>query len=147
MNKIAIGYIASHPFWDGAYLPQRVQNHLVRMYCEKNQLKLIWSMPEVSVDHREMPALKNFFNGSNQEVNAVVFISYQMNEPSQIINFTEKLLSKSVVVHFVMENLCIQTQGELEELSPEIRLANLLRSSEKITIVETISKSNEEGRV
>ena len=35
MSKRALGYIASHPFWGDSYIPQRIQNNLVKTYFSK----------------------------------------------------------------------------------------------------------------
>ena len=126
MTNQAIGYIASHPFWGNSYLPQRIQNNLVRTYSENNDLSLIWSIPEVSINYKETPALKNFLKNTPENVDSIIFISYQMNHPRIIINSISDILNKSIKVHFVIENCSVSDLLELGNFKSEIRLSHLL---------------------
>ena len=135
MNKRALGYIASHPFWNNAYLPQRIQNSLVQMYCKKKEFSLIWSIPEVSIGYRSKPALNNFLNRSKKNVNAVVFISYQMNHPLSIIESMNQLLSRSIEVHFVIENCYFNNLNQINDLKQEMKLCHLLARHIKSPLV------------
>ena len=126
MNKRALGYIASHPFWHNAYLPQRIQNNLVQMYCKKKEYSLIWSIPEVSIGYRSKPALNNFLSKSDKKVDSVIFISYQMNHPVAIIESINQLLSLSIEVHFVIENCYFNNLDQIDDLKEEIKLCHLL---------------------
>ena len=126
MNKKALGYIASHPFWNNAYLPQRIQNNLVQIYCKKKDFSLIWSIPEVSIGYRSKPALNNFLNHSKKKVDSVIFISYQMNHPKAIIEAINQLLSLSIEVHFVIENCYFNNFKQIDNLREEIKLCHLL---------------------
>jgi len=134
MNKKALGYIASHPFWDNSYLPQRMQNNLVRMYCEKKSYSLVWSIPEVSIGYRSKPALNNFLNNNEKKVDAVIFISYQMNHPLAIIESINQLLSLSIEVHFVIENCHFDNLNKINDLKEEIKLCHLLSKNFKSPI-------------
>ena len=136
MNKNALGYIASHPFWNDSYLPQRIQNNLVRNYCESKKYSLIWSIPEVSIGYRSTPALNNFLLTINNEIEKVIFISYQMNHPTSIIKSIAKILEKSLEVHFVIENCHIKNLIEFEDLIPEIRLSYLLSKNNTSPLLE-----------
>ena len=126
MNNHVIGYIASHPFWDGAYLPQRVQNTLVRSYCESNKLTLLWSIPEVSIGYQKTPALTNFLRAANRkEINSIVFISYQMNTPKTIMHCLREIIGRSISAHFAIENCTVKTHQDLIKIEPEIILSRL----------------------
>ena len=126
MNNTVVGYIASHPFWDGAYLPQRVQNTLVRSYCETNRLSLLWSIPEVSIGYQKTPALTNFLRDARRkEIDSVVFISYQMNTPKTIIRCLREIIELSISAHFAIENCTVETPQDLIKIEPEIILSRL----------------------
>ena len=71
MTKKAIGYIASHPFWGNAYIPQRIQNNLVRLYSENNNLSLVWSIPEVSINYKTTPALKTLLKSLPENIDSI----------------------------------------------------------------------------
>ena len=131
MTKKAIGYIASHPFWGNAYIPQRIQNNLVRLYSENNNLSLVWSIPEVSINYKTTPALKTLLKSLPENIDSVIFISYQMNHPTIIIESIIQILNKSIEVHFVMENSTIETLSKLENLKSEIRLSYLMSLNTK----------------
>ncbi len=134
MNKRALGYIASHPFWDNSYLPQRMQNNLVKMYCEKKGYSLIWSIPEVSIGYRSKPALTNFLNNNEKKVDSVIFISYQMNHPLAIIQSITQLLNLSIEVHFVIENCYFDNLDQINDIKEEIKLCHLLSMNIKSPI-------------
>ena len=136
MTKKAIGYIASHPFWGNAYIPQRIQNNLVRLYSKNNNLSLVWSIPEVSINYKKTPALKNFLKNASENIDSVIFISYQMNHPSIIVESIIEILNKSIEVHFVMENSNIKNLNSLEKLKSEIRLSYLLSSNTKSPLLK-----------
>ena len=126
MSKTALGYIASHPFWNDSYLPQRVQNNLVNTYCINNDFSLVWSIPEVSIGYRSFPALNNFLKSNKKKVNSVIFISYQMNHPTSIISSISRILDQSIEAHFVIENCMVKDFNELIRLQTEIKLSYLL---------------------
>lgn len=135
MNKTALGYIASHPFWNNAYIPQRIQNNLVQMYCKNKDYSLIWSIPEVSIGYRSRPALNNFLK-NNKKVDSVIFISYQMNHPLAIIESINNLLGLSIEVHFVIENCYFNNSNQIEDLKEEIKLCHLLSMNIKSPLLD-----------
>ena len=126
MNKRALGYIASHPFWDKTYIPQRIQNNLVQTYCERINYSLVWSIPEVSIGYKSIPALNNFLESRKQKVESVIFISYQMNHPLSIIKAIHSVIDKCIEVHFVIENCKIKNLEDLDKLKTEIKLSHIL---------------------
>ena len=131
MNKKSLGYIASHPFWEDSYLPQRIQNNLIRMYCENINYSLIWSIPEVSIGYKSTPFLNDFLNSNKDEIDAVIFISYQMNHPLSIIKSISEILNKSIEEHFVIENTVVKNFNEFKNLKMEINLSYLQSSNKK----------------
>jgi len=126
MSKIALGYIASHPFWNNTYLPQRVQNNLVNSYCINNDFSLVWSIPEVSIGYRSFPALRNFLKSNKTKIDSVIFISYQMNHPLSIIDSIGSIIGQSIEACFVIENCKVNNMNELVKLQTEIKLSYLL---------------------
>ena len=96
------------------------------MYCEKKSYSLVWSIPEVSIGYRSKPALNNFLNTNEKKVDAVIFISYQMNHPLAIIESINQLLSLSIEVHFVIENCHFDNLKKINDLKEEIKLCHLL---------------------
>lgn len=136
MSKRALGYIASHPFWGDSYIPQRIQNNLVKTYAESKDLSLIWSIPEVSILYRQTPALSNFLKSNKKKVEAVIFISYQMNHPSSLINSLNHIINQSIEVHFVIENCFIKNVNQLEKLTTEITLSYLLSKEKKSPLID-----------
>ncbi len=126
MSKTALGYIASHPFWNNTYLPQRIQNNLVNSYCINNEFSLIWSIPEVSIGYRATPVLNNFLKANSQEIDCVILISYQMNHPLTIFKSLNEIIKQSIEVHFVIENCSVKNFEEFEDLKAEITLSHLL---------------------
>ena len=139
MAKRALGYIASHPFWDKTYIPQRIQNNLVYTYSEKNNYSLVWSIPEVSIGYRSTPALNNFLESSKQEVDSVIFISYQMNHPLSLIKVIRQVIKRSIEVHFVIENCNIKSIKDLEKLKTEIKLSHLLSTQQSSPLLDYYS--------
>ncbi|MAV63602.1 MAG: hypothetical protein CMG00_00250 [Candidatus Marinimicrobia bacterium] len=135
MNKTALGYIASHPFWNNSYLPQRMQNNLVQMYCKKKDYSLIWSIPEVSIGYQSKPALNNFLKNNKEKLDSVIFISYQMNHPLAIIGSINYLLSLSIEVHFVIENCYFNNLNHIDNIKDEIKLCHLLTNNKRSPLI------------
>ena len=105
------------------------------MYCEKRDYSLIWSIPEVSIGYKSKPALNNFLNKSDKKVDAVIFISYQMNHPLSIIESINQLLNLSIEVHFVIENCYLNHLNQINDLQEEIKLCHLLKSNIKSPLI------------
>ena len=105
MNNFAVGYISSSPFWYGTYLPQRIQNIVVRDYCSQNDLKFMWSLPEVS-----SPDLLFSFNdllhkSSCSHFRHVIAITNHDNNVWE--NVFNLAAIKEPTLHFAVENVAI----------------------------------------
>ena len=92
---------------------------------------MIWSIPEVSIGYKSTPFLNDFLNSNKDEIDAVIFISYQMNHPLSIIKSISEILNKSIEAHFVIENTVVKNFNEFKNLKMEINLSYLQSSNKK----------------
>ena len=130
MNNWAVGYISSSPFWHGTYLPQRIQNIVVRDYCYQNDLKFLWSLPEVSSPDLLFSFHDLLQKASLGHVKHIVAISYLMHDNNTWDKVVELASLKKLSLHFAFENTVV----DLDDLSSardnlfEIKLANKINS-------------------
>ena len=107
MNKDCFGYISSIPFWFDTYLPQRIQNIIIRDYCKQNELNLIWSSPEVSHGVSITSFQDIILKADDLSFSHIVAISFMMHTPSTWEIISEILIEKKLTMHFAIENISI----------------------------------------
>ena len=132
-KELYIGYISSSPFWYGTYIPQRVQNIIIRDYCRQNNLSFSWSLPEVSAGVSTF-AISQLLRDIPKEVSGFIFISIRMHTPEVMQTIIEEILSLHLTAHFGMENISVTSAPELTSLMRLLRVSNLLSNDGRLII-------------
>ena len=124
------GYISSREI-NGAVIPQRVQNLVIREYCKNKNY--IYHLS--SVEHK----MKNTFHVLDEVINnlsnvngVVMYSIFQLpyDEKKRDI-VMKKLFKKSKFLTFALENITIKNFKELAKLNSIIKLNFLLKHCEK----------------
>ena len=103
-HKKAFGYISSSPFWRGRYVPQKIQNLIVRDYCIQKNIDFVWSLPEISLINSSLSFNELLRLRNDNDVTDIVFISSQMHKPSLLRSIINTCFIENVNIHFAIEN-------------------------------------------
>ena len=125
-HKRAFGYISSTPFWRGQYIPQKIQNLIVRDYCIQKDINFVWSLPEISLidsslSFNELLRLRN-----EKDVTDIVFISSQMHKPNLLRPIINTCFAENVNIHFAIEN---EEYNLCSTVYPEVAINKLIYES------------------
>jgi sporadic carbohydrate cluster protein (TIGR04323 family) len=101
------GYVFSRAI-NNNHIPQRVQNLVIRDYCQKNEAQFLLSATEYYMDDCYM-MLKSQMNDTNG-FDGLVFYSLHMLPLDKGIrlNIVDKLLESGKELHFALESLSIK---------------------------------------
>jgi len=113
MDKKCLGYISSSPFWHNTFLPQRVQNIIVRDFCLTYGFSLVWSSPEVSYGSN----LYTFDVLTDQirdcHLHGIVFCSHLQIPYIRLVSLIERCLNADCSIYFAIENIHISSVDDL----------------------------------
>lgn len=120
------GYISSRKT-AGNFIPQRVQNLVIRDYAEKHQLKFLLSATEYAFDD-----FFHVFNGIYDEIESidgVIFYSLDMlpRDYSSQKSLLTPLLDKNKKIFFSLENIKLTNSKDLYILKEISMIKHILR--------------------
>jgi len=122
-KKWVIGYIFSRKI-NNNYIPQKVQNLVIRDYCFRNNFNLILSATEYKSQNSFL-MLDSLCN-KKKKYNGVVFYSLSMLvEMTKYWNLLEKFLKKEIYVYFALEEIVICKKKDIEDLKKVFFIKNL----------------------
>jgi len=122
-KKWVIGYIFSRKI-NNNYIPQKVQNLVIRDYCFRNNFNLILSATEYKSQNSFL-MLDSLCN-KKKKYNGVVFYSLSMLvEMTKYWNLLEKFLKKKIYVYFALEEIVICKKKDIEDLKKVFFIKNL----------------------
>ncbi len=128
-NNIYKGYIASRNIHE-LFIPQRIQNMVIRTYAEKKGKIFSLSATEYIMDDCFM-MLKALADEA-QNFESIVFYSIFMlpNDNVERKNIYHKILSQNCEIHFAFEELVIKNQKDIDVIE-DIILAKHLTMTNK----------------
>lgn len=114
MKKLR-GYVASRPFM-GERCPQNIQNLVLRDYCQKINCEYLLSGTEYAMQNSYV-MLQQVID-EIPSIDGIVFYSlFQMPEiQKHRLQIYDNILDQNGELHFVLENLKITTQSEIERV-------------------------------
>ena len=122
-KKWVIGYIFSRKI-NNNYIPQKVQNLVIRDYCFRNNFNLILSATEYKSQNSFL-MLDSLCN-KKKKYNGVVLYSLSMLvEMTKYWNLLEKFLKKEIYVYFALEEIVICKKKDIEDLKKVFFIKNL----------------------
>ncbi len=113
MNKKFRGYITSRRL-KGSLIPQRVQNLVIRDFCQKQKAEFLLSATEYIMEHCYM--MLDSLIQKNQTFDGIVFYSLQMlptNKEARAA-FFDRARINSLELHFALEELSIKSATEIQ---------------------------------
>ncbi len=117
MKKKLKGYIFSRSFL-GESVPQKVQNLVIRQYCEKNNYEFQLSAVEYAMDDCHLALLGTL--KKIKKLNGIVMYSlFQLPEDDSLRNdIYKKLKKEDKQIHFALENynLNVRDKDNLEKI-------------------------------
>ncbi len=120
------GYVFSREI-NGSHIPQRVQNLVIRNYCEKNDLIYLLSGTEYKM-HESFMVLKSLVRDS-KSYDSLVFYSVHMLPQSDSIrkHFLQTLLDNGKSARFAIEEIRVKSKEDLKVID-DIYLTKKLSS-------------------
>jgi len=131
------GYIFSREA-QGQFVPQRLQNMLIRDYVESKQCKFVLSATEYYMEDCYM--MLDSLLGKLDDINGVVFFSMNFlpKDKEKRTSLFNQILEKGKELHFALENYCIKNAKDVEQLEEIIVIRHLTTNNEPMELfIET----------
>tara|TARA_B110000027_G_scaffold97412_1_gene102918 strand:+ start:370 stop:753 length:384 start_codon:yes stop_codon:yes gene_type:complete len=114
-KKIFRGYIFSRRIED-SIIPQRVQNLVIKDYCERNNLFFKLSATEYKMDNCYLmlkSVLKNI-----QSINGIVFYSMFMlpNLKKDRLEIFKLIIKKKKMIRFALEEIVLKDKSNIDDI-------------------------------
>ena len=118
------GYIFSRKI-DGNFIPQRVQNLVIKDYCQRKRLFFKLSATEYKMDQCYL--MLNSVLKDLKNINGIIFYSLFMlpeNKKERVILIT-KIIKKKKSIHFALEEIEIRTTKHIRELNNILKISKV----------------------
>lgn len=110
------GYISSRDCL-GVNYPQRIQNIVIRDYCENNKFKFLLSAAEYSMAGSNI-ILKDLVKELSTISGVVAFSIFQLPEnKNKRINFLKIFIKKKKSIHFALERFVVKSDKDVVKLN------------------------------
>ena len=110
------GYISSRDCL-GVNYPQRIQNIVIRDYCENNKFKFLLSAAEYSMAGSNI-ILKDLVKELSTISGVVAFSIFQLPEnKNKRINFLKIFIKKKKSIHFALERFVVKSYKDVVKLN------------------------------
>jgi sporadic carbohydrate cluster protein (TIGR04323 family) len=110
------GYISSRDCL-GVNYPQRIQNIVIRDYCENNKFKFLLSAAEYSMAGSNI-ILKDLVKELSTISGVVAFSIFQLPEnKNKRINFLKIFIKKKKSIHFALERYVVKSDKDIVKLN------------------------------
>tara|TARA_B100000575_G_C23118470_1_gene646897 strand:- start:1622 stop:2026 length:405 start_codon:yes stop_codon:yes gene_type:complete len=110
------GYISSRDCL-GVNYPQRIQNIVIRDYCENNKFKFLLSAAEYSMVGSNI-ILKDLIKELSTISGVVAFSIFQLPEnKNKRINFLKIFIKKKKSIHFALERFVVKSDKDVVKLN------------------------------
>ena len=114
--KKAQGYISSQPIND-IWVPQHIQNQVIRSWCLKNNHEYILSVAEYTFG--EYNQLKGILKSD-----ADYIVMYTLNQLPVSLDIVSEVMSHKVIV-FASENILCEDEKDIDKIKELIKLKQL----------------------
>ena len=126
------GYISSRPFC-GERVPQHIQNIVIREYCAKKNIPYLLSATEVAMRDGYL-MLTQLLDGIRL-VDGIAFYSMLQLPPSLEgrQNVYSRVIGADRSIHFAVEELCLQTEQDAEQIEEIMQIRAWLPKAAEIS--------------
>ncbi len=119
------GYITSRPFF-GERVPQRIQNIVIRDYCEKRSLFYFLSATEVARSQSYL-MLNQLVDEIDLLDGIVAYSMFQLPPDDQLrAEILSKVVSAHRSIHFAVETMSVNTQIDIAAVNQIFQVKNTL---------------------
>ena len=112
-KKWVIGYIFSRKI-NSNYIPQKVQNLVIRDYCHRNNFNLILSATEYK-SPKSFLMLESLCK-KKKHSGVVIYCLSMLMEMKNYWVFLEKFLKKKINLYFALEEIAIYKKKDIQDL-------------------------------
>jgi len=100
----------------GNFIPQRVQNLVIKDYCQRNQLFFKLSTTEFNIGY--FKALKKSLKNLKKFDQGIIFYSLFMlpNEKEFRFQIYNKIVQEKKLLHFALEELTIKSKKDIKKV-------------------------------
>ncbi len=118
------GYIFSRKI-DGNFIPQRVQNLVIKDYCQRKRLFFKLSATEYKMDQCYL--MLNSVLKDLKNINGIIFYSLFMlpENKKDRDNLITKIIKKKKSIHFALEEIEIRTTKHIRELNNILKISKV----------------------
>lgn len=111
--KIVKGYVSSEEI-NGSFIPQKLQNLLLRDYCSKNKLNLNLSSTEYENSNLMLFSLIDEID----KLNGIVFFSiFQLPKIKKTrFELFKKIINKKKILYFALESITLKKNSDIQEI-------------------------------
>ena len=113
MNSKGFGYFSSLPFWYSSYLPQRIQNLIIRDYASSLNIALAWSLPEMSNANSLYTFHQLLSDCQTNSCNHIISTSLLMHCSSNIHEILSSSQENNITFHFAIERISVTPNDDL----------------------------------
>ena len=126
------GYISSRPF-AGFWVPQHIQNIVIRNYCNNNNLHYLLSSAEYSIKDSYI-VLKDLVSES-KIIDGIVFYSLHQlpSEQSYRNELLKEILLNQCVIYFCVEDKVVKREEDLKSINTILNVHRVMSESEPIS--------------
>tara|TARA_B100000795_G_C22799727_1_gene441196 strand:- start:513 stop:926 length:414 start_codon:yes stop_codon:yes gene_type:complete len=131
--ELCRGYISSRTF-SGNWVPQHIQNTIIRNYCNINNLHYLLSSAEYSIENSYI-VLKDIVSES-KVIDGIVFYSIHQLPPEQ--NYRNELLKEVLLnkclIYFCVEDKIVRDERGLDDLNTILDIHRVVSDLEPLSL-------------
>ena len=112
----------------GVNYPQRVQNIIIRDFCNNNKFELLLSSAEYSMKGSYF-VLRDIIKELSKIRGVVAFSIFQLPESKiERINFLKTFIKRKKSIHFALERFSVKTNKDIEKLNQIWKIKKTLKN-------------------
>jgi sporadic carbohydrate cluster protein (TIGR04323 family) len=135
------GYIFSREI-NGNFIPQRVQNLVIKDFASRNNLFFKLSSTEYIM--QDCYAMMNALLDDLKKIQGIIFYSFEMLPESKFerINFIKKVLQKKCIIFFALEEIEIKKKKDIFFVEVLIHFKRISMTNKFISNNKSLFKNN-----
>lgn len=125
------GYIGTRSYYSGKF-PQRLQNMLIRNYCQQKQMKFLLSGTEYAMPGCYL-ILEEILESLPSLEGIVLFSLFMLPESAKKRKtIYQRILDQGRTLHAALEDLSIKTWTDVQTVEEILQLKNIITTDESI---------------
>ena len=125
MPEICRGYISSRPF-GGNWVPQHIQNIIIRNYCEINDLHYLLSAAEYAIDECYMVLWSLVAESRNLDGIVLYSMRQLPSDESHRNDICNGIINNNCSIYMCVEEKSVHNDNDLSELNTIINIQRVM---------------------